>query len=362
LKDPFDRYVAYRGIQLFRATKSDQAIPLPVNAILSGRRNNPPDLAAKIRPLAVFNPIHYQELPELLMDYVCSFTGKSPSTTGAGSEGALTKGPFNALNMCYDLNATIASMILTGLGGFSTAAGHIGPDMEVGHDISMFVPEIWCRLRPEERDPLEMLREGMLQKLDDFMHNGVLVPASRLGYRITERFVRRYFGRVFDNPRKVFDESILCPEKQDLESFVDGVLFIAESQKKVAEVYMQDGSYEIACPPLQAVLKMMVDGTWNGFTVDSPEFRSLFTRDSLLQSSWYQQRLVAKQKVDCSLWSRHIHYLTEYCGRANYNSVIERLGLLHRLGRAKAELARCQSKDYLSDLIGTIGTDPSIHP
>jgi hypothetical protein len=253
-------------------------------------------------------------------------------------------------------------MILTGLGGFSTAAGHIGPDMEVGHDISMFVPEIWCRLRPEERDPLEMLREGMLQKLDDFMHNGVLVPASRLGYRITERFVRRYFGRVFDNPRKVFDESILCPEKQDLESFVDGVLFIAESQKKVAEVYMQDGSYEIACPPLQAVLKMMVDGTWNGFTVDSPEFRSIFTRDSLLQSSWYQQRLVAKQKVDCSLWSRHIHYLTEYCGRANYNSVIERLGLLHRLGRAKAELARCQSKDYLSDLIGTIGTDPSIHP
>jgi hypothetical protein len=46
-----------------------------------------------------------------MMDYVCSLTGKSPSTTGAGSEGALTKGPFNALNMCYDLNASIVSMI-----------------------------------------------------------------------------------------------------------------------------------------------------------------------------------------------------------------------------------------------------------
>ncbi len=47
-------------------------------------------------PLAVYNPIHYQELPELFMDFICSLTGKSPSTTGFGSEGALTKGPFNA--------------------------------------------------------------------------------------------------------------------------------------------------------------------------------------------------------------------------------------------------------------------------
>ena len=36
------------------------------------------------------------DLPELFMEYICSMTGKSPSTTGAGSEGALTK-IFNAL-------------------------------------------------------------------------------------------------------------------------------------------------------------------------------------------------------------------------------------------------------------------------
>ena len=52
---------------------------------------------AGIPPLAVYNPIHYQELPELFMDFICSLTGKSPATTGFGSEGALTKGPFNAL-------------------------------------------------------------------------------------------------------------------------------------------------------------------------------------------------------------------------------------------------------------------------
>ena len=36
-------------------------------------------------------------------------TGKSPSTTGAGSEGALTKSPFNALPAIYDLNAALLS-------------------------------------------------------------------------------------------------------------------------------------------------------------------------------------------------------------------------------------------------------------
>jgi ABC-2 type transport system permease protein len=60
----------------------------------------------------VFNPLHYQELPELFMDFVSSLTGKSPSTTGAGSEGALTKGPFNAVRATADLNNALIGMIL----------------------------------------------------------------------------------------------------------------------------------------------------------------------------------------------------------------------------------------------------------
>ena len=75
----------------------------------------------------MYNPLHYQELPELLMDYVCCVTGKSPSTTGAGSEGALSKGPFNAIGATADLNNMLVSMILTEYGGFSSAAGWIGP-------------------------------------------------------------------------------------------------------------------------------------------------------------------------------------------------------------------------------------------
>ena len=47
-----------------------------MNATLPGRRGSPPDPKNGIPPLAVYSPIHYQELPELLMDFICSLTGK----------------------------------------------------------------------------------------------------------------------------------------------------------------------------------------------------------------------------------------------------------------------------------------------
>ena len=49
---------------------------------------------AGIRPLC-FAPIHYLELPELFIDFIVSVTGKSPSTTGAGSGRSLDQKPFN---------------------------------------------------------------------------------------------------------------------------------------------------------------------------------------------------------------------------------------------------------------------------
>ncbi len=168
-----DTYVAMRGLQLQRSLPVDAPVHVPVGAVLSGRRNNPPDPVAGFRSLAVYSPLHYQELPELVMDYVCSLTGKSPSTTGAGSEGALTKGPFNALSPAVDLNAMVTSMMLTGLGGFSTPAGHIGSRFEVGHDISLLIPEVWCRMGPAEREPKNLIAAGMLEQVHDFMVDGV---------------------------------------------------------------------------------------------------------------------------------------------------------------------------------------------
>jgi hypothetical protein len=88
LTNPMSKYVLEMGMRFFRAIPADKPLLMPVEAILVGRRNNPEDKAAHVRGLAVYSPIHYQDLPELFMDFICSLTGKSPSTTGAGSEGA----------------------------------------------------------------------------------------------------------------------------------------------------------------------------------------------------------------------------------------------------------------------------------
>src|SRR4029078_3854495 len=133
--------------------------------VLAGRRNNPPDRKANIPPLAVYGPIHYQELPELFMDFVSSLTGKSPATTGFGSEGALTKGPFNALWPVVDLNNALVAAILTGYAGFTTSAGCVGPRYRVDHDVSLLVPEIWCRMRVAERDPRFLIEHGFLERV-----------------------------------------------------------------------------------------------------------------------------------------------------------------------------------------------------
>jgi len=362
LLDPTARYIAERGMRLARALTAGRPLHAPVGAVLLGRRNNPPEPEAGIRPLAVYSPIHYQELPELFMDFICSLTGKSPSTTGAGSEGALTKGPFNALRPILDLNAALVSYTLTGLAGFSTAAGYVGPKMQVDHDISLLIPEIWCRLNPDERDPAFLIGERHLEALEDFDHAGHRVLASRLGYRITAKFVRTFFGRVFDNPARVFDEAFLRPETQDLEAFVDGVHNITEAQQRVARQYFEDGSIEDACPPLRALLSIMAEGSFEGKDAHHPDIRRIFRLDALLASDWYRQRLITKRRGDERLWRRHLDYLDALLAGQAPESPAELAELCRRREYALAELERIKSPAYLDELNGALGLDPSLLP
>src|SRR3712207_169050 len=60
LARPRDRYLAEVGARLFRRVPAGAPVVWPVSAVLSGRRNNP--AGEGIRALAVYNPIHYQEL------------------------------------------------------------------------------------------------------------------------------------------------------------------------------------------------------------------------------------------------------------------------------------------------------------
>jgi hypothetical protein len=354
--NPRSVYLAEIGTRLAREIPSDCPVHFPVNAVLSGRRNNPPDPKTGAPPLAVYNPIHYQELPELFMDFICSLTGKSPSTTGFGSEGALTKGPFNAMPPIIDVNNALVSAIVTGYSGFTTAAGHIGPNFRVDHDNSMLVPEVWCRMRVVERDAAYLIANAFLEKIDDFEFKGRKVLASRLGYRITASFVDHFLGRIFEMPSAVFPEELLRPEKQDLAVFVAGVDAIVEAQRNVALNYFEDGSIEAACPPIKALLYIMAYGDYQGMTAHDPAFRQLFTRESLLKSDWYMERLQTRKLKDEALWTRHITTL-ERCLQSDGCELAE---WTKRLEAARSQLARVSSDAYVDELIGTIGADPSV--
>lgn len=358
LVDPRERYLAEIGARLNRGVPHGEDVFLPVNAVLPGRRNNPPDPKLGIAPLAVYSPIHYQETPELFMEFISSLTGKSPSTTGFGSEGALTKGPFNALLPVVDVNNALVSMILTGYAGITTSAGYIGPNYRVDHDISMLVPEIWCRMKVQERDPRFLIENGYLEQVRDFCLDGRLVLASRLGYRITPRFADVFLGRIFETPDAVFSEEMLRPEKQDLDLFASGVDAIVTSQKRVAQAYFEDGSVDGACPPLRGLLEIMVNGTFEGMSLDDPRLRAMFTRESVLNSDWYAERLRTRQRKEVDLWERHLRALGDF--QRSALQVPRQIDLDARMRVAARKLREARSSDYPDKLAGTIGADPSL--
>jgi hypothetical protein len=227
----------------------------------------------------------------------------------------------------------------------------------VDHDVSLLVPEIWCRMRVAERDPRFLIEHGFLERVEDFSINGRTVLASRLGYRITSLFVDHFLGRIFETPSSVFTSEILRPEEQDPELFAAGVDAIVETQRRVALHYFEDGSVEAACPPLKALLHILAHGSYQGLGVDDPNFRALFLRGTMLASDWYQERLRVKQERDIALWQRHAAALEAF--RAGPGNVAgggidlnQRFDLVHR------ELARVSGPEYLQELRGTIGADP----
>ena len=157
------------GREAFRGRfRRNSAFPRPWTACCSGRRNNPPEAEKGIRSLAVYNPIHYQELPELFMDFICSLTGKSPSTTGAGSEGALTKGPFNAAFADHRSEQRAGELHSHGTGRFFHRGRPYRAERAGRSRPQPAGPEIFCRLTPDERNPAWLIREGLLEPVEGF--------------------------------------------------------------------------------------------------------------------------------------------------------------------------------------------------
>jgi hypothetical protein len=133
-----------------------------------------------------------------------------------------------------------------------------------------------------------------------------------------------------------------------------------EAQQRVAKNYFEDGCYEKAVPPLQAVLAVMAHGSWNGKTLDDPDVRAMFSRETMLQSDWYRARLDAKRQADINLWERHKQYLTDYCSRDTHTDVAERMDLFERIKQAEGRLEFFKTDEYLDRIEGTLGTDPGL--
>ena len=361
LLDPRSVYLATMGTRLKRSLEKDQSVLYPVRSVLPGRRNNPTDPKTGSRPLCCFAPLHYLELPELFMDFIVSVTGKSPSTTGAGSEGALTKSPFNALLPIHDLNAALISFVSTGQGAFVTSAGYVGPKYKINHDVSLLVPEIWSRLRDYENDPKGMIEKGYLEKVPPFSHDGDELPTEILGYRITRRFTHEFLGRIFTDPVSVFPEDMLKPELQDEDQYADSLKNLMETGKMVAKRYFDDESIEKACPPLRALLEIMYKGNWEGKGLMDEEFRSLFDSKTILASDWYHERLKTRILVNRKFWQARIEYLEGFLANEINRETCERLDVEARMEFAKDALSELDNEsESVSRIHGCLGTDPAL--
>jgi hypothetical protein len=257
-----------------------------------------------------------------------------------------------------DLNNALLSYILTGYEGFSSAAGYVGSENRFDHDISILIPEIWARIDKDDRDPKVLIADHCLEKLEDFEYEGKKVLASRLGYRITDKFAFRCMNRLFDEPSRVFNERMLKPELQSMEDFVDGINNITEVQERVAKAYFEDGSIDSAIPPLKILLHVMAYGQYEGKDISDPELRKQFDREVVISSDWYQERLKLKQQKDVDFLKSSIKYLKDFRKKPTNASLLERLRIDEKIEQSEQKLKKLQSTAYLKLLIGTIGADP----
>jgi len=106
------------------------------------------------------------------------------------------------------------------------------------------------------------------------------------------------------------------------------------------------------------LLHVMARGNYDGMTLAAPRLRAHFSREAVLASDWYQERLCTQQRKDTALWSRHVAALEAF--QASGMEVPSGLDLAARLAAARTERDRTAAPEYLARLVGTIGADPSI--
>ena len=86
----------------------------------------------------------------------------------------------------------------------------------------------------------------------------------------------------------------------------------------------------------------------------------MFTREYLLDSDWYRQRLAAKQQRDIAMWKRHLGYVTSFLTNAG-NRQDKFIGDVRlRRDLAAERLRNVSAPEYVQTLVGALGTDPTM--
>lgn len=134
--------------------------------------------------------------------------------------------------------------------------------------------------------------------------------------------------------------------------------YLCTADQRIVQMYFADGSIAQACPPLRALLHIMLDDTWEGKGLNHPDVRKLFTREAMMTSDWYALWLQAKQTVDQALWRRHTEYLDKFLKRASHADEAQWLGIAGRLMDARQRLAEVDAANYWQTLSGTLGAEP----
>ena len=165
LANPRDSYLAEIAARLAREIPAERPVYQPVNAVLAGRqkqsrRSQKRHAAAgglRTDPLSgtarAVHGFHRQLDRQIARHHRIRKRRRADqrsvqcAVAGGGSEQRAGVGDCDRLR------------------GFTTSAGYVGPNFRVDHDVSLLVPEIWCRMRVHERDPEFLKAHGYLEQV-----------------------------------------------------------------------------------------------------------------------------------------------------------------------------------------------------
>jgi hypothetical protein len=103
----------------------------------------------------------------------------------------------------------------------------------------------------------------------------------------------------------------------------------------------------------------MADGsTPQGWDLETPEFRAMFTRESVLASDWYAERLDAKQAAASARADAGLTAIEKFVSTPGNEEPAARLDMPARVEAARVEAQRLAGPEFREQLVGTAGSTP----